>query len=116
MTEKLPDPVPCTRIIDNTVLFERICFRFAKIFAVVGGSSHKSFSALLLGGLFGIGLFKRNQLQSVVKIKGHAVTKFSQGTFFEEFCITSGARPWPIMPPKTGARPENIFEIIVGFV
>ena len=80
-------------MIVKTVLFPKIVFKLFKICLTDGGSSLSNFSALRLGGLGGIALFNTNQLDKQVKIRGHAVTIFNHGTFFEFSCITIGAKP-----------------------
>ena len=65
-----------------------------------GGLSHKSFSALLLGGLGGVALFKINQLDKSGIISGQVVEAFKIGRLLCLSFIMTGAIAWPVKAPK----------------
>ena len=87
-----PDPPPWHKMIAKTVLFLMRHSKFLPICHKLGGSSIKSFSALLLGGVGGVADFKNRKLTIVVKTKGEAVIMFKRGKFCGSSFITAGDR------------------------
>ena len=67
---------------------------------IEGGFSLKSFSALLLGGLGGVALFKINQLDKSGIISGQVVEAFKIGRLLCLSFIIAGAMAWPVKAPK----------------